>query len=102
MGVDQAGSHLLTGWSSHVGSGTYQAELTKWVSVSSDSQLSAMAEVLNDANGYGGMTSDWKYLDLDCRFGPGDKAPNPTGQPDREIERPLKANTASRFGNLRR
>ncbi len=82
LGVNEASSHLLSGWASHVGSGVYQADITKWVTVNSSSTLMAMAEVLNNANGFGGHSTQWKNLDLNCSSGPGDKAIEPAPGPD--------------------
>lgn len=58
--------YILT-WSAEVGSGVYQAEVERWVSVSRTSLLQAMAEVVNP--GSAGPSTPWKQLSLECVTG---------------------------------
>lgn len=58
---------LIQTWSAEVGSGVYQAEFERWVSVSETSQLQAMALVEN--GGIPGLNSGWESLPLECVTG---------------------------------
>jgi hypothetical protein len=58
---------LIETWSAEVGSGVYQAEVERWVSVSETGYLQAMAQVEN--GGVSGMSSGWKYMPLECVIG---------------------------------
>ncbi len=84
LGVDGPDSEFVQAWSSHVGSGEYQAEYVKWVTVSDDAELQAMAEVLNNGQGFGGLQSEWKYLPLECRVDTPDLTTRPDERPTRE------------------
>lgn len=59
-------------WSSDVGSGVYEAEVERWVSVSETSLLQAMAQSEN--GGIVGMNSGWHQLQLACDTGTDDFA----------------------------
>jgi hypothetical protein len=54
-------------WSSDVGSGVYEAEVQRWVSVSETTGLSAMAVV-----DYTGLNTGWESLTLQCETGADD------------------------------
>jgi hypothetical protein len=57
-------------WSSDVGSGVYEAEVERWVSVSESSLLQAMAQ--DEIGGMVGMSSGWRQLQLACDTGTDD------------------------------
>ncbi len=57
------GSEYIETWSSHVGSGNYEAEVVRWVSVNETSLLQSMVEV---ENGYFDIQAGWEDLILEC------------------------------------
>jgi len=61
---------IIQTWSTDIGSGVYEAEVERWVSVSEAIELNAMAVV--DYAGPAGWSSGWKSLMLDCDTGVGD------------------------------
>ena len=65
-GVGPIQDEYIQAWSSHVGSGQYEAEVTRWVSVSETSVLQAMVEV---NSGYVGLQAGWDDLVLKCISG---------------------------------
>lgn len=73
-GVGPLQDEYIQAWSSHVGSGVYQAEVIRWVSVSETSLLESMVEV---DFGFVGLQDGWDDLVLECitdtpDFAPGD------------------------------
>jgi hypothetical protein len=71
----QAGEEFIETWSSHVGSGVYEAEVIRWVSVMQTSDLDAFVEV-NSANGW--LPDGWETIRLECITDTPDFAPNPS------------------------
>ena len=66
-------------WSSHVGSGLYQAEIIRWVEVDESVELQAMAETVN---GSAGWSTGWDFLTLHCFPDSGDWKPGGRGDDD--------------------
>ena len=70
-----ADEEFIETWSSHVGSGVYEAEVIKWVSVMQTSDLEAFVEV---NSGYGWLPDGWENIRLECITDTPDFAPNPS------------------------
>ena len=84
LGVDGAGAEFVETWSHHVGSGVYEAELTRWVETDHTTDLQAMVEV---EQGIFDLSTNWKSLPLECITDTPDFSANPgsddsTPEPD--------------------
>ena len=69
----------IQAWSSHVGSGLYQAEIIRWVETDESVELQAMVETVN---GSAGWTSGWDFLTMHCFHDTGDWKPGGRGDDD--------------------
>ena len=70
-----ADEEFIETWSSHVGSGVYEAEVIRCVSVSETSDLDAFVEV---NSGVGWLPEGWESIRLECITDTPDFATNPS------------------------